>query len=123
MNCRNVCFFGAVSLYFLFVYERICAKFTKKTCLVPRSGEFEGQGQRSKVKVTRDKNGIFSAISAACVQFMFGKTSLASSSKYIRSPSQGLPVLNNALKKQLKVKLRDGKSAYSADNMNMFNIT
>ena len=37
--------------------ERICAKFTRKTCLIPRSDEFEGQRQRSKV--TRDRNGIF----------------------------------------------------------------
>jgi len=35
--------------------ERICAKFTRKTCLSLRSDEFECQGQRSKVKVTRDK--------------------------------------------------------------------
>ena len=35
--------------------ERICAKFTRKTCLVLRWDEFECQGQRSKVKVTRDK--------------------------------------------------------------------
>ena len=35
--------------------ERICAKFTRKTCLVLRSDEFECQGQRSKVKVTRTK--------------------------------------------------------------------
>jgi len=27
--------------------ERICAKFTSKTCFVPRSDEFEGYGQRS----------------------------------------------------------------------------
>jgi len=39
--------------------ERICAKFTGKTCLVPRSDEFEGQGQRSNVKVTRDKQAAF----------------------------------------------------------------
>jgi len=32
----------------------------------------------SKVKVARDKNGIL-ALSAACVRFMFGKTSSASS--------------------------------------------
>ena len=32
--------------------ERICAKFTRKTCLVIRSDEFECQGQRLKVKVT-----------------------------------------------------------------------
>jgi len=36
--------------------ERICAKFTRKTCLVLRSDEFVCQGQKSKVKVTRDKN-------------------------------------------------------------------
>jgi len=30
-----------------------------------------------KVKVTTDKNGIFSALSAACVRFMFGKTTFA----------------------------------------------
>ena len=28
--------------------ERICAKFTATTCLVPRSNEFECQGQRSR---------------------------------------------------------------------------
>ena len=35
--------------------ERICAKFTRKTCLVVRTEEFECHGQKSKVKVTRDK--------------------------------------------------------------------
>jgi len=35
--------------------ERICAKFIGKTCLVPRSDEFECLGQRSKVKVIKDK--------------------------------------------------------------------
>jgi len=58
--------FGAVSLCFLFVCEIspgnakwICTKFTWKTCLVPRSDEFEGhdQGQRSRSPGT--KNGIF----------------------------------------------------------------
>jgi len=52
--------------------------YAENACLVPRSDEFEGHGQRSKVKVTRDKNGIFGP-SAACVRFMFGKKSLASS--------------------------------------------
>ena len=28
--------------------EQICAKYTGKTCLVPRSDKFEGQAQRSK---------------------------------------------------------------------------
>jgi len=54
--------------YLLGTAERICAKFTQKTCLVPRSDEFEGRGHH------------FSALSgAACVQFVFGKRSLASS--------------------------------------------
>ena len=45
--------FGAVSLWFfgcvwnvLETAEQICAKFTRKTCLVPCSDEFEGQGQQ-----------------------------------------------------------------------------
>jgi len=33
--------------------EPICAKFTGKTCLVPRSDEFEGQGQRSRSPGTK----------------------------------------------------------------------
>jgi len=36
-------------------HEQMCAKLTEKTCLVPRSGEFECQDQRSKVKVTGTK--------------------------------------------------------------------
>jgi len=40
---------------------------------------FEGQGQGTKVKVTRDRKRHFSALSAACVRLMFGKISLASS--------------------------------------------
>ena len=67
VNCERSCFWRRQSVGFLFVYdneisresgtaERIFAKFTQKTCLVPRSGEFEGQGQRSKVKVTKNKN-------------------------------------------------------------------
>jgi len=35
--------------------ERICVKFTRKTCLVLCSDKFEHEGQKSKVKVTRDK--------------------------------------------------------------------
>jgi len=42
--------------------------------LVPRSDELEGQ--KSEVKVTGTKDSIL-APSAACVQFLFGKTSLA----------------------------------------------
>ena len=38
--------------------ELICAKFTSKTYLVLRLHELERQGQKSKVKVTRDKNAL-----------------------------------------------------------------
>jgi len=93
-----------LTLWLLFVYEvyreplnGLWAKFTRMTCLVSRSDEVEGQDQRSKFKVTTDKNGIFrpfgpSALiavisvgvwqlssrsrSAACVRLMFGQTSL-----------------------------------------------
>jgi len=74
----------ALSVTFLFVYEisrephrpteRICAKFTRTTCLVPRSNEFEGQGQRSKIKVTRYKNtifGPFGGLRAVCLVIDF----------------------------------------------------
>jgi len=43
--------------------ERICAKFTVKTCLVAHSDEFLCQGQRSKVKVIREKIGKTAALS------------------------------------------------------------
>ena len=76
-NCGRFCLWHCLWL-FLCVWnisgtaERICAKFTRKTCLVPRSDECKGQGhQRQRTA--------FLALSAACVQFMFGKTSLASS--------------------------------------------
>jgi len=36
--------------------ERICAKFTRKTCLVLRWDDFECQGRKSEVKVTSDIN-------------------------------------------------------------------
>jgi len=55
--------------------ERICAKFTRKTCLVPRSDEFEGQGHGQRWR----SPGTKMAFSAACMRFMFGKTPLASS--------------------------------------------
>jgi len=54
--------------------ERICAKLIRNTCLVPRLRSLKG-----KVKVTEAKNGIFGPFGTACVQFMFGETSLASS--------------------------------------------
>ena len=47
--------------------ERICAKFTRKTCLVPHLDKFEGQstvkGQGHKGQKTA-----FSALSAACMR-------------------------------------------------------
>jgi len=36
------------------IAERICAKFTRKTCLVLRSYEFECQGQRSRSPGTKN---------------------------------------------------------------------
>ena len=81
--------FGTVRLFFVCAWnisgtdERIRAKFTRKMCLVPCLDELEDQGQRSRsmAEVTMDKKRHFSALSAACVWFMFGKTSLASSSR------------------------------------------
>jgi len=60
VNFTKVLFLApSVTLYFCLCIsgtaERICAKFTAKTCLVPHLEEFECQGQRSKVKVTRTK--------------------------------------------------------------------
>jgi len=40
--------------------EQICVEFTRKMCLVLRSEDFEYQGQKSKVNVTRDKNALCS---------------------------------------------------------------
>jgi len=80
--------------------ERICAKFTG-TCLVRRSEEFECQGHHGQKRavhfhhplaayewyalaanITQQQTAPFrrcreGVISAACVRFMFGKTSLA----------------------------------------------
>jgi len=61
--------------------ERICAKFTRKTCLVLRSEEFECQGQRSKVKVTRDKNAVCTHNSPAVWSERSGKPSLQITSR------------------------------------------
>ena len=69
VNCGRFCFWRCQSLFFACVRnisgiaKRICAKFTRKTCLVPRSDEFEGQGQRSKVKVTGNKKRHFRRVS------------------------------------------------------------
>jgi len=54
----------------------ICAKFTRKMCLISHLDEFEGQGQRSRSPGTKTA---FSALLAACMQFVFSKTTLASS--------------------------------------------
>jgi len=83
VNCGRFCFWRRQYGFFMFVYEispgtaeQICAKFTRKMCLVPRLDEFESQGQRSRSPRT---NTAFLALSAVRMQFMFGKTSLASS--------------------------------------------
>jgi len=52
--------------------ERIYAKFAGKTCLVPRSDEFECQGQRSMVKVTTDKMW-FSADISGIAELIYDK--------------------------------------------------
>ena len=65
---------------FLFVYE-ISLELLNGFVLNSHRGcvwsdEFEGQGQRSRSPGIKRH---FSALSVACMQFMFGKTSLASS--------------------------------------------
>jgi len=47
-----------------------------ETCFVHRLDKFEGQGHRLRSPGTKTA---FSALSVACMKFMFGKTSLASS--------------------------------------------
>ena len=51
--------------------EWICAKFTRKTCLVPCSDEFEGQRSRSSGTKKWHFFGPFSSLSAVCL--VFGK--------------------------------------------------
>jgi len=51
----------------------------RRACLVPRSDDSECQGQGQGHQGQRRH---FSALSAACVRFMFGKTSLAFSCKF-----------------------------------------
>jgi len=74
---RKILFWAVLALCFVCVRnilgtaERICAKLTEKTCFVPRSDEFEGQGQKSKVKVTRDKNGIFGPFGGPCAVYVW----------------------------------------------------
>ena len=55
----------------------MCAKFTRTTCLVPRrSDEFEGQGQRSKVKVARDKNALSAPVTPSSVRMICARCKL-----------------------------------------------
>jgi len=54
--------FGAVTLRFL-----LNDKFTWKACLVSCSDEFEGQGQRSKVKVTGTKTAFLRPACDLCL--------------------------------------------------------
>jgi len=82
VNCARFCF-CAVCDYFAGVWnifetvERICAKFTGKTCMVTRSDglNVKVEGQRSRCPGTKLA---FSALSVACVRFEFRKTSLVS---------------------------------------------
>jgi len=105
--------FSARSVTFLFFFvwesnilrtaERICTKLTRKTCFVPCSDEFEGQGQRSRspganflplkmhcnVLAAKKRHAAadgsipslpgYDGSAAASVWFMSGKISLASS--------------------------------------------
>ena len=83
IHVRSSVLFLAPSVcgFFVFVWnisgtaEQICTKFTQKTCLVCRLDEFEAQ--RSRSPGTKKRH--FSALTAAWMRFMFGKTSLASS--------------------------------------------
>jgi len=57
-------FFFFFFLFFVYKMSReplngLAHKFTRKTFLVPRWDEFKGQGQRSRVKVSRDKKTTF----------------------------------------------------------------
>jgi len=74
---RRQCVFFVCAWNISGIAERICTKSTWKTCMVPRSDEFEGQGQRSRSPGTKTA---FLALSAACVlrtRFVFGRTSSA----------------------------------------------
>ena len=82
-RCGRYCFFGAVSLWFLlFVYEisRGRWKDLSQTHTKDMFGPSLGRvwRRKSKVKVTRDKNGIFRSFRRPTCD-LFRKTSLASS--------------------------------------------
>jgi len=70
---RKVLFLALSVCAFLFVYEisrgtseRICSKFTRKTCLVSRSDEFEGQGHQGQKTAFF---GPFGGLRTVCVWF------------------------------------------------------
>jgi len=76
VNCWRFCFWCCQSVdFFVGTDEWICSKFTRKTCLVPRSDEFEGQCQRSSSPGTT--NGIFGFRRPPCGLSLV-KTSLSS---------------------------------------------
>jgi len=80
VNCGRFCFWLRQSVVFVYVRnisgtaERIYAKITLKTCMVSRSEEFEGQGHQGQ------RMAFFSLL-VACVQFVFGKTSVGCSER------------------------------------------
>ena len=71
--------------------ERICAKFTLKTCLVPRSDEFECQGQRSRSPGTKD--ALSSPVTPPPAAYTNGmrslQTSCSGSGRHHSVPSRG----------------------------------
>jgi len=62
----SVCDIFVCVKYLSGIAERICAKFTWKTCLVPRLGKFEGQRSRSPGTKTA-----FLALSAVCLVYVW----------------------------------------------------
>ena len=77
--------FGAVSLWFFVCVwnvsgtaEQICAKFTRKTCFVPHSDEFEGQRSRSP----GTKTGIFRPLRQPACSLCLDTTLLANMSHW-----------------------------------------
>jgi len=85
VNCVRFCFWRCDFFYVLLniseTGERFCAKFTGKTCLVPRLDESSNSSQRGTKHVFRANlvqisSATSRSISAACMWFMFGKTCL-----------------------------------------------
>jgi len=70
----KVLLFGDISLWCFCLHVKSQGT-TKRTCTTEDVWQ---TNLNVKVKVTRDKNIIFSALSVACAWFMFGKTSLVS---------------------------------------------